>query len=339
MKINHNPLSLVVFCLLALSLSSSQVLADTASDPSVLSLNSGRFAVTVDYANFEGNEFSLDTSSVNGQGQAVQLSDDTGYFYFPNERGTRDVEVIVKLLDGCGINSNFWVFSAGTTNYEVTLTITDTITSVTKVYYNPAGTFPSSILDTSAFATCDAAVSSLKGDSPEAPSHTGSNAIESAAATRRVSGAASEIDQASEACTPDATCLCLLQNRFRVEVAWKDFLENTGQGQAVPLLETEGSGLFWMFSATNFELVVKMIDGRDANGYFWVFAGAMTNVEYTITVTDTETDEVRVYFNPLGAQPDTVGDNRAFGPPEEPTLNEAAHSGCFVSTISFFNNP
>lgn len=57
-----------------------------------------------------------------------------------------------------------------------------------------------------------------------------------------------------------------------------------------------------------------MIDGRDANGYFWVFAGAITNVEYTITITDTETDEVRVYFNPLGMPPDPVADNRAFGP-------------------------
>jgi hypothetical protein len=68
-----------------------------------------------------------------------------------------------------------------------------------------------------------------------------------------------------------------------------------------------------MFSAANLELAVKMIDGRDANGYFWVFAGSLTNVEQTITITDTETGEVRVYFIPPGI-PDAVADNRAFGP-------------------------
>ncbi len=231
------------------------------------------------------------------------------------------------------------MFSAATTNYEVSLTITDTITGVTKVYNNPAGLFPSAIIDVLAFATCDAAVSSLKEDSPEAPSQARSNAIESAAVTREVSDAALEIDQTAEACTPDATGLCLLQNRFRVEVAWEDFFENPGQGQAVPLSETDESGLFWMFSTDNIELVVKIIDGRDANGYFWVFAGGMTNVEFTITVTDTETNEVKSYSNPLGARPDAVADNRAFGPPEEPTINESAHSGCFISTISLFDNP
>ncbi|HPJ67270.1 MAG TPA: hypothetical protein PLS62_05760 [Desulfobacteraceae bacterium] len=312
MNINHNHLTLFAFCLLAISLSCSQVLAGTASDPSVLLLNSGRFAVTVDYANFEGNEFSLDPSSANGKGQAVQLTDDTGYFFFPNDRGTRNADVLVKLLDGCPVNSHFWVFSAGTTNYQVTLTVTDTVTSATKVYINPAGMFFPSIFDTNAFATCDAGVSFLSGGSPEATSHASSNAVKSAASARRVSHAVSEIDWAAEACTPDATCLCLLRNRFRVEVEWA-FNGHAGSGHAVTLPETDESGLFWMFSAANFELVVKMIDGRDANGYFWVFAGSMTNVEQTITITDTETGEVRVYFNPAGI-PDAVADNRAFGP-------------------------
>ena len=40
-----------------------------------------------------------------------------------------------------------------------------------------------------------------------------------------------------------------------------------------------------------------MLDGRPVNGRFWVFYGALTDVEYTITVTDTATADVATYHN------------------------------------------
>jgi len=43
------------------------------------------------------------------------------------------------------------------------------------------------------------------------------------------------------------------------------------------------------------------VDGRALNGRFWVFSGALSNVEYTITVTDTSTGQVRTYANPAGS--------------------------------------
>jgi hypothetical protein len=42
------------------------------------------------------------------------------------------------------------------------------------------------------------------------------------------------------------------------------------------------------------------VDGRAFNNRFWFFSGALSNVEYTITVTDTVTGAVRTYFNPSG---------------------------------------
>ena len=68
-------------------------------------------------------------------------------------------------------------------------------------------------------------------------------------------------------------------------------------GTAEPLNET--TGIFWFFDEANVELAIKILDGRTINDRFWVFYGALSNVEYTITVEDTETGEVRVYFNPL----------------------------------------
>ena len=58
----------------------------------------------------------------------------------------------------------------------------------------------------------------------------------------------------------------------------------SGSGAAVAL--TGDTGYFWFFNAANVELVVKVLDGRAINGHFWVFYGALSNVEYTIRVTD-----------------------------------------------------
>jgi hypothetical protein len=91
--------------------------------------------------------------------------------------------------------------------------------------------------------------------------------------------------------------LCLQGGRFRVEVAW-ELPGSAGSGRALPL--TDDSGAFWFFSPENLELLVKVLDGHAVNGRFWVFFGALSDVAYTVTVTDTVTGEVRTYTNPAG---------------------------------------
>jgi hypothetical protein len=56
---------------------------------------------------------------------------------------------------------------------------------------------------------------------------------------------------------------------------------------------------------------VKVVDGRAFNGRYWVFYGALSDVEYTITVTDTLTGAVKTYFNPRGNLA-SVADTAAF---------------------------
>ncbi len=58
-------------------------------------------------------------------------------------------------------------------------------------------------------------------------------------------------------------------------------------------------------------VTVKALDGRTFNNRYWVFYASLSNVEYTITVTDTETGAVRTYFNPSGRFA-SVGDTDAF---------------------------
>jgi hypothetical protein len=63
-------------------------------------------------------------------------------------------ELLVKVLNGCGVNQRFWVFYAATTNVELTMTVRDTNAGVTKTYFNPLNNPAPPVLDTSAFATC-----------------------------------------------------------------------------------------------------------------------------------------------------------------------------------------
>jgi len=105
------------------------------------------------------------------------------------------------------------------------------------------------------------------------------------------------------------TSLSLLGGRFEVEVSYRDPFGGQGPGRPVPL--TGDSGAFWFFDPGNLELMVKVLDGRTVNGSFWVFYGALSNVAYTLTVTDTFTGAPRVYENPQGRLASRA-DTRAF---------------------------
>jgi hypothetical protein len=117
-------------------------------------------------------------------------------------------------------------------------------------------------------------------------------------------------DSAAAPCVPTPTSLCLDGNRFRVEARWRVAPQGeSGAGTAVAL--TADTGYFWFFSPNNIELVTKVVDGRAVNGRFWVFYGALSDVEYEITVTDTATGEVRIYSNPPGRL-SSLADTSAF---------------------------
>ncbi|HSS47556.1 MAG TPA: pre-peptidase C-terminal domain-containing protein, partial [Thermoanaerobaculia bacterium] len=99
-------------------------------------------------------------------------------------------------------------------------------------------------------------------------------------------------------CFPGGTSLCLANQRFKVEAAWRTGDGRTGAGQAVAL--TGDTGYFWFFDASNVEAVVKVLDACTVNQKFWVFAGGLTDVQVDLTVTDTASGAVRTWRNPQG---------------------------------------
>ncbi|HSS77224.1 MAG TPA: ELWxxDGT repeat protein, partial [Thermoanaerobaculia bacterium] len=245
-----------------------------------LCLNAGRFAVAAHWKTTGGNE---------GAGTAVPLSADTGYFWF---FGPANVEAILKVLDGRSLNDAFWVFYGALSNVEYTLTVTDTQTGLARRYLNPQGQF-ASVGDTAGFGPLGAY--DRKSIAAPSPPPLIAERIDLAAATGT--------------CVPASGRLCLNNGRFAVEAVWKDFSNHTGTGTAVGL--TGDTGYFWFFDPANVEAVLKVLDATTVNGHFWVYYGALSNVEYTLTVTDTMTGKVKTYQNPLGRFA-SAGDTVAF---------------------------
>ena len=110
-------------------------------------------------------------------------------------------------------------------------------------------------------------------------------------------------------CTPDANSLCLNNGRFQVTAAWQSATAS-GTGTAIP--GTSDTGQFWFFSSQNVEMVVKVLNGCGFNSRYWVFAGGLTNVQVTLTVTDMNNSTVKTYTNPQGAAFQPIQDTAAF---------------------------
>jgi hypothetical protein len=238
-----------------------------------LCLDGGRFRVDASWRTPAGRA---------GQAQAVPLTGDTGYLWF---FGAANVEAVVKVLNGCGVNQRFWVFAGGLTNVEVDLTVADTWTGQVRTYRNPLETPFQPLQDTGAFRTCAAAA---PAGAPPAPA---------SAASSPPPVRASQVAP-SHACVAGAEALCLQGGRYRVETEWRTPGGASGNGKAVPL--TADTGYFWFFTPGNVEEVVKVHDGCPLNQRRWVFAAGLTNVRVVTRVTDTHTGAVRTYTNPQG---------------------------------------
>jgi len=113
-------------------------------------------------------------------------------------------------------------------------------------------------------------------------------------------------------CVAGAETLCLNSGRYKAELDWRTS-NDTGPGQAVPLASAPDSGLFYFFSPTNIEMLIKVLNAcvPQFNRY-WVFYSATTNVEFAVVVTDTHTGKTRSYFNPLNRAAPPVQDTDAF---------------------------
>lgn len=117
----------------------------------VLCLQNARFRVTARYRTAGG---------AYGYAGVRPLSGDSAYLWFFSDA---NLELVLKVLDGCGFNDRFWVFAAGLTNLGVELRIADTWTDATWALDNPLNEAFPPRQDIEAFGACNFAVASSGG--------------------------------------------------------------------------------------------------------------------------------------------------------------------------------
>lgn len=198
-----------------------------------------------------------------GVGRPAPLTADTGTFWFFHPD---NAEVVVKVLDGRSLNGHSWLFYGGLSTVEYWLRVTDLATGASRSYHNPPFV-QASHADVAALPAGDAEwVPAAAGQTParlDAPSTVGR----------------------------------LRQGRFEISIDWTDpRTGNQGSGRLQAL--SEDTALAWFFRADNVELLVKVLDGRPVNGYFWVFYASLTDLETTLRVRDTITGSERAYHKP-----------------------------------------
>ncbi len=114
----------------------------TCSSSSTAVCIDGRFLLQVRYRAGGGRS---------GPGQAIPLQSlgvaQGGLFWFFS---SDNPEMLIKVLDGCGVNGHFWLFYAAGTNVGFTVTLIDTRTGLQKTYVNINGTAAPPVQDISA---------------------------------------------------------------------------------------------------------------------------------------------------------------------------------------------
>ena len=113
---------------------------DCEPDPHTLCLQDSRYELRVDWWDGEGQ---------GGEGQVVHSgTNEAGLFRFFDRENW---DVLVKVLDGCGLNGNVWFYAAATTNLGYTITVRDSVTGRTNTYGNEPDVPAPAVTDVFAF--------------------------------------------------------------------------------------------------------------------------------------------------------------------------------------------
>jgi|CXWL01.1.fsa_nt_gi plastocyanin len=228
------------------------------ANANTLCLQHGRFRLNVAWTNqFDGSS---------GVGGVIPATDLSGYFFFTS---SDNIELIVKTLD---FGDVIKIFYGQLTNLHFVLTVTDTTTGAVKVYQN--GPNDCGDIDQAAFPS-----KSRRWQDKWVSRH--------AEAGHGKAGT----------CVPTATRLCLLDQRFAVEVTWRNqFNGESGSGARATINNLVGT--FSFTDPANVELMTKALDF--GGGRILFIYGALSDLEYTITLTDTTTGDSKTYHNPGG---------------------------------------
>ncbi|MYA08244.1 MAG: hypothetical protein F4060_09695 [Holophagales bacterium] len=280
-----------------------------SEDPLELCLGDDRFAVTVGFFDPKRQGWA--------SARPRPFSRDTGFFTFFDET---NVEVMVKVLDACGVNRHRWVFAGGATDLGIRLTVLDNATERSAGYETGGGRPFRAITDLRAFGCSegirepgavdvevDVAAADGDGRYPGPPVGVRSG-VEVIPVGRPEAGACR---------FPDSSKVCLHDGRFSATAEYQDPRTAEWKPAAANSL-TRDTGYYTFLQPGNVEIFLKVLDACATNGRYWVYMGGATDLAVRVKVEhQPEAEgEVRGRDYETGRGPFVaVRDNRAFACP------------------------
>ncbi|MXV99908.1 MAG: hypothetical protein F4X59_13195 [Holophagales bacterium] len=280
-----------------------------SEDPLDLCLGEDRFAVTVGFFDPKRQGW---TSA-----RPRPFSRDTGFFTFFDDT---NVEVMVKVLDACGVNHHYWVFAGGATDLGIRLTVLDNATERSAGYETVGGRPFQAITDLRAFpcsegirepAAVDVEVDVAAADGDDrnpGPPLGVRSGVEVIPVGRPDAGACR---------FPDSSKVCLHDGRFSATAEYQDPRTAEWKPAAANSL-TRDTGYYTFLQPGNVEIFLKVLDACATNGRYWVYMGGATDLAVRVKVEHQPEAEGEVrgrdYETSRGPFV-AVRDNRAFACP------------------------
>lgn len=124
------------------------------------------------------------------------------------------------------------------------------------------------------------------------------------------------VELAASPCVSSMTSLCLLEGRFSARLRWNDGTGFRDAYVAAPTADgsSSSSGLFFFYpmDPSNWEVLVKMVDGCANNSRYWLLVSASTGFGWELTVRDEATGSSQILNHPLDGQASGISDFGAF---------------------------
>ncbi len=270
-------------------------------------------------------------------------ADRSGLLYFFDRD---NVEVLVKVLDGCGVNGHRWVFVAPVTTLGFRLSIEERgpwIANRRQEWFydsmrrpqdehddvgglwgydddgvwrkeyvgNPRGRTARTVSDTTAFPCTTAEIASAKAKAAEAD---GGRAAFLRSRGPAGAGLASVERRSASAsatdCEPGGPALTLAGG-YKVSMCYETYAAETGDALDWGL-DSSQSALLYFFERDNAEVLIKVLDGCGVNGHRWVFVAPVTDLAFNLIV-ESPDGQRWTHKNRLGQTADAASDVAAFG--------------------------
>ena len=260
-------------------------------------------------------------------------SDQSGLLHF---FGRDNVEVLVKVLDGCAINGHRWVFVAPVTTLAFRLKITDIgprFAAGRRTWYydserrpqgllpgagswwseptvgNPKGRTARTVSDTTAFPCTTAEVAAAKAAAAASGGAAGV-ALPDATPLSAVASPSPSLSAGAETdCEPGGPTLTL-RSGYTVSMCYETADGRLGDARDWGLDSTQ-SALLYFFERDNAEVLIKVLDGCGVNGHRWVFVAPVTDLAFNLVV-ESPDGQRWTHANALGQTADAASDVSAF---------------------------